>query len=69
MGEQHEFDWIGVVDGVEYDDGHKLYVVKILKNKNGYRLRDAKSKSEILYKKFHAPSLQDLGNNLYCAYD
>ena len=31
MAQQHEFDFIGKIDGVEYRDEHKFYRVKVLR--------------------------------------
>lgn len=72
MGQIHEFDWIGVIVGTTYPkfcDGKMYYKVKVLKNKNGYELRDIKISDQTIYKEVPSWYLQDLGGDFYCVYD
>ena len=69
MGEQHEFDYIGVIVGKTYPrhcDGKMFYKVKVLKNKNGYELRDSKEEK---FEEVPSWYLQNLGGDFYCVYD
>jgi len=68
MATIHEFDYIGVIVGKTYPkhcDGEMYYKVKVLKNKNGYELRDSK---EEIFEEVPSWYIQDLGGDFYCVY-
>jgi len=72
MGHIDEFDYIGVIVDTTYPkhcDGKMYYKVKVLKNKNGYELRDIKSDDEIIYEEVPSWYLPNIGGDFYCVYD
>ena len=70
MATIHEFDYIGVIvekRNAKYcGDGKMFYRVKVLKNKNGYELRDSK---EDIFREVPSWYLQNLGGDFYVVYD
>lgn len=72
IGHIHDFNWIGIIVGTTYPkscDGKMFYKVKVLKNKNGYELRDIKNDNEIIYQEVPSWYLQNLGGDFFCVYD
>ncbi len=67
MGNQHDFNYLGIIVDKIFADEGPFWKIKVLKNRSG-ELRDKKDK-KIEYQSIPTWYVQDIGHGTYVAYD